>query len=206
MRESLLSFVRMPDADWHKQTLSKRRDLLLEACDLRSTFSPRVVRETLYKGESGELRSLCTGRDGRKLWDGPTRKSLNREPGESKFTYIRNQRGFPVWRSNRFSYLVSVLAEHKPVLKTVRPLLRLSVQFFKLDQKSFNGTLRAVIASLQTKIEVRHTAKNRRFKRFKPCLLPDKEIKSINPMVTVPLWDWRPVVRIGTPRREPQRV
>jgi hypothetical protein len=192
IRESLLSFVRMPSADWQKLSPKYRRNLIVEACDLRSTFAPRVVRETLYEGDDGELRSLCTGRDGRKVWDGPARKAQYRAAGESRFTFVRSLPRFQRYKSDRFSYIVSVLADYQPVLKTVRPLTRLAVQFSQLDTKSFKGIVRAVIASIPTKIEVRHKAEGRIPTRVKPCLL-GTEIKSISPMVAIPLWDWRTV-------------
>lgn len=192
LRDSLLSIANSPDALWHRKTPKARRNALLRACELEFTFAPRVVRETIVKDDNGELKSLCTGQDGRKLWLGPVRKKLYVSEGDSKFTRIRNLPSFNRRKADRFSYLISVLTDCKLSKKAVKPLVRLCVQFSQLNWSSFQKIVRAVIASLCTKIKVRRIPQATGATAVKPHLL-GVEIKSDFKSVSVPLWDWIPI-------------
>lgn len=179
-----------PRETWTKRTVKARKNALVSICGLESIYAPVMVLENLRK-EGDNIQSVCTGRDGRVLWCGSTK--LTKYPDVTrKFTSFRYAPGWGfVRRLNKLSYLFSVLAETGLTAKSVKPLVRLSLQAFCLDWSHFKGLVKAILASLGTKIKVRRPSVIN-ILRIKPRLT-GAEIKSkLSGLANIPLWEYVP--------------
>jgi hypothetical protein len=188
---------------WEKKSAKSRTNLILRTCGLEATFAPRVVLETLVEGKDG-LVSVCTGRDGRILWSGKTKFLRHTDPGvvKRKFSSFRLSDGPFRARCDYFSYLVSVLSQTGIPRKGVEPLVRLSLKLFDLSLPAVRRIGRKILSCLETKFQVRRKSVAHALP-INPYLT-GKVIKSRSELlVSVPLWDWRPVKGLGFPVREP---
>jgi len=167
----------------------RRRNIFVDAIGLSGCFAPKLVRETIFKDSDGSLKSAATGRDGRLFHVGTTNKSIKYlKEGAGKFSssWVNTCSG-GIWKSKKVSYLCAVVAQNGLNPKSIKPLVRLSVQFPKLDFKSFNALFK-VCVSLNSSDKVRRTTALK-CQQSKPFLTGS--VKILPKVGTVPLWDWK---------------
>lgn len=169
----------------------QKRNLLLKACGLESTFAPRIVLENLKRDSDGNLIVIATGRDGRILWSGKTKQLQYLTENQVKFsTPWSSTSKVEMVKAKRFSYLVRVLSEHGAQECTIKPLVRLSLQYFRLNLPNFYGLVRKVLSTVISRI-VRVDGPLRCYSlQSKPFLLRKRKDLGLT-LGTVPLWDWR---------------
>jgi hypothetical protein len=172
----------------------RRRNILKDALGLESTFAPLLVRETIIKDrKTGGLKSISSGRDGRPLYIGNTNKSLRYlKEGMGKFSSPwRNGTECARKKSKRFSYLCAVIAQCGLREKAIKPLVRLSAQFWKLRLKDFWSLTKLIIALSSDGDMVRRTTARIRL-QSKPSLTGSVKNLGSN-LGSVPLWEWKMV-------------
>jgi hypothetical protein len=193
LRRKLHDVVSCESQKWEKRTVKARKNALVSMCGLEPMYTPNWVRESIRELPDGTMQSVCTGRDGRILWKGTSK--LSRRPTiDGKFTSFRFSLGKRVRkRLDRMSYLFSVLAENKPTAKSVRPLIRLSLQWYSLQNKSFDGLLRKIKSSLGRNCQVRRPSSISSISKTKPRLIRGAEKKSnLIGLASIPIWDYFP--------------
>jgi len=190
MKGKLTGIADIPLEKWRKRTFKARKNLLAKVCGLEPIFAPNIVREKVIKTDDGTFVE-CTGRDGRTLWYGHTK--FERYPdNDYRFYSFRYALGRTVVaRLDRLSNLLSVITEKGLSAKAVKPLVRLSLMWYHISNRDFNGLLKAVVSALRRDLEVRRpTSMGKSILRFKP-VPTGAEIISKKTLVKVPLWDWR---------------
>jgi hypothetical protein len=191
IRADLISLTKENSAsnNWFKRSEKSRRNALLKACGLEATFTPKCVLETLTEDKEGNLVAVFTGRDGRQLWSGKTK--LVRYPDvKQRFTSPWSYAPGKKWKSSRFSYLLRCIVENGLPAKAVKPLVRLSPQFWKLDVNSFDAIIKKLL-SLVGRVVSRRTPVV--LYRTVIPFLSGKVVNSKSLLKQVPLWDFRPV-------------
>jgi hypothetical protein len=192
MRDKLTSISKMGEK-WFSIKPSTRRNLILRTCGLESTFTPTYVLESVREDGKGGFESVCSDRNGRILWVGPTKNSTRVE--RWKFTCFRDHANFNRRKSDRFSYLVDTLEKRGLSAEAVRPLWRLSLVFFTLKWKAFVRLVRAVIARLDPNTKVRMVPRVNPL-RFKPHLSRDvakEHVVFLNNKTNLPKWELKPL-------------
>jgi len=160
---------------------------------LESLWAPKLVRETVCEDRKGEKILLMTGRDGRILWKGTSKKLESLKPGSSQFASPWKN----VMHLKRKGALLSRLTHSIVSLglpeKAIKPLIRFAQLLHWMQYPHAKQLARHIttLCSRNSPDKVGRTAACYHL-RLNPRVKSSVKVQdnSIAPGVMVPLWEW----------------